>query len=92
VDNGERDSTRKNVLDARNECVSACKIGPYELTLQFPVWSSARFGVKRAVGGADCGDDRTDTTWASGQGEVDQGDREIFFTAVRGSCMGHVHE
>jgi hypothetical protein len=59
------------------------QIGPYELTLQFPVWSSPCFGVKRAVGDADCGDDRTDTTRASGQGEVDQGDREIFFTAVQ---------
>ena len=34
VDNSERDSTSKNVLDARHECVSACKIA-YELTLQF---------------------------------------------------------
>ena len=45
-----------------------------KLTPRFPVWSAACLGAKRAVGDADCGDDRSDTARASGQGEVDQGD------------------
>jgi hypothetical protein len=65
---------------------------PYQLTLAFRfvgclLWREA------GCGDADWGDDRPDTTRASGQGEVDQGDREIFFTAVsKSSRVKHVHE
>ena len=61
---------RAQSLTCAFQAISRTVFRRAKLTPRFSVGSAARFGAKRVVGDACCGDDRSNTARASGQREV----------------------
>jgi CheY-like chemotaxis protein len=59
-----------------------------KLTPRLSVCSAARFGAKRAVGDAGCGDDRSDTARALCSRQIDQRDRSRSATVPQYGSQG----